>query len=195
MYKRQTQEGDPVFSSLDPAQDRLYHEVGQEANWVEATPITIQSADMVMVGTISDNYSVVSVSTPAMPMFLGSKRPPAEIAVLSMVLSGMAAIVVIVALNLLFTRRQVRRLLAPVDALARAARRVEEGDFSQPVDYGGQDEFSSVCTAFNQMQEHLLAEREKSAAYERARTDLVSGISHDLRTPLTSVKGYIKRCV
>lgn len=30
------------------------------------------------------------------------------------------------------------------------------------------------------------------AAYERARTDLVSGISHDLRTPLTSVKGYIK---
>lgn len=76
---------------------------------------------MVMVGTISDNYSVVSVSTPAMPMFLGSKRPPAEIAVLSMVLSGMAAIVVIVALNLLFTRRQVRRLLAPVDALARAA--------------------------------------------------------------------------
>ena len=38
-----TQEGDPVFSSLDPAQDRLYHEVGQEANWVEATPITIQS--------------------------------------------------------------------------------------------------------------------------------------------------------
>ena len=187
-----TQEGDPVFSSLDPAQDRLYHEVGQEANWVEATPITIQSADMVMVGTISDNYSVVSVSTPAMPMFLGSKRPPAEIAVLSMVLSGMAAIVVIVALNLLFTRRQVRRLLAPVDALARAARRVEEGDFSQPVDYGGQDEFSSVCTAFNQMQEHLLAEREKSAAYERARTDLVSGISHDLRTPLTSVKGYIK---
>lgn len=52
-----------------------------------------------------------------------------------MVLSGMAAIVVIVALNLLFTRRQVRRLLAPVDALA-AARRVEEGNFSQPVDYG-----------------------------------------------------------
>jgi signal transduction histidine kinase len=33
---------------------------------------------------------------------------------------------------------------------------------------------------------------EKNASYEKARTDMVSGISHDLRTPLTSVKGYIK---
>ena len=42
------------------------------------------------------------------------------------------------------------------------------------------------------MQQHLLQEREKNARYEQARTDLVAGISHDLRTPLTSVKGYLK---
>ena len=58
--------------------------------------------------------------------------------------------------------------------------------------YDGQDEFTAVCAAFEHMQQHLLQEREKNAAYERARTDLVAGISHDLRTPLTSVKGYIK---
>lgn len=37
-----------------------------------------------------------------------------------------------------------------------------------------------------------MEEQKKNAAYEQARTDLVAGISHDLRTPLTSVKGYIK---
>jgi hypothetical protein len=42
------------------------------------------------------------------------------------------------------------------------------------------------------MQKQLLIERQKTAAYEKARTDLIAGISHDLRTPLTSVKGYIK---
>ena len=42
------------------------------------------------------------------------------------------------------------------------------------------------------MRRHLLEEQKKNARYEQARTDLVSGISHDLRTPLTSVKGYLK---
>ena len=38
----------------------------------------------------------------------------------------------------------------------------------------------------------LLADREQRARTEQARTDMVTGISHDLRTPLTSVQGYIK---
>jgi signal transduction histidine kinase len=61
-----------------------------------------------------------------------------------------------------------------------------------PVDYSGEDEFEMVCSSFNKMQESLKAGVEKNTAYEKARTDLISGISHDLRTPLTSVKGYIK---
>ena len=50
----------------------------------------------------------------------------------------------------------------------------------------------AAADAIPSEQEHLLAEREKNARYEQARTDLVAGISHDLRTPLTSVKGYLK---
>ena len=106
--------------------------------------------------------------------------------------SGGAAIVVILLLNTLFTRYQLKKLLQPVNALIRAAGRIEAGNFTQSIDYRGRDEFAPVCAAFNRMQVHLLAEQEKNAAYEQARTDLVAGISHDLRTPLTSVKGYIK---
>lgn len=126
------------------------------------------------------------------PEWMGRRRPQSEATLLSLFLSGAAAIVVIVLLNVLFTRYQVKKLLQPVDALTRAAERVEAGDFTHPVDYRGQDEFTAVCAAFNRMQEHLLEERERGAAYEQARTDLVAGVSHDLRTPLTSVKGYIK---
>lgn len=126
------------------------------------------------------------------PKFFGRPRPQMEAMMLSLLLSGGTAIVVILLLNTLFTRYQVKKLLQPVDALTRAAERVEAGDFTQAISYPGRDEFSSVCAAFNRMQEHLLEEQKKNAAYERARTDLVAGISHDLRTPLTSVKGYIK---
>ncbi|MCI9309683.1 MAG: HAMP domain-containing histidine kinase [Lawsonibacter sp.] len=123
---------------------------------------------------------------------LGRPRPRMETMTLSLFLSGGAAIVVILLLNTLFTRYQLKKLLQPVNALTQGAGRVEAGDFTQAIDYRGRDEFAPVCAAFNRMQEHLLAEQEKNAAYEQARTDLVAGISHDLRTPLTSVKGYIK---
>lgn len=126
------------------------------------------------------------------PEFFGRPRPQTEAMMISLLLSGGTAIVVILLLNTLFTRYQLKKLLQPVDALTQAAGRVEAGDFTQAIDYQGRDEFAPVCAAFNRMQEHLLEEQEKNAAYERSRTDLVAGISHDLRTPLTSVKGYIK---
>lgn len=192
-FSLQVSKGDrPIFSSLDPAQSRLYREVGAHTQWGQSTPLIIQNPGGTMVGVVRDGYTIVSLSLPPTSFFLGSRRQPGEIAVLSMLISGAVAIVIIVLFSLLFTSRQVKKLLEPVNALAQAARRVEEGDFSQTVDYGGRNEFSAVCAAFNHMQEHLLAEQEKTAAYERARTDLVAGISHDLRTPLTSVKGYIK---
>ena len=85
-----------------------------------------------------------------------------------------------------------RQMTEPLHALADGAHRIEQGDLSQEIIYNGKDEFTAVCTAFNRMQRHILEERERNNAYEKARTDLVAGISHDLRTPLTSVKGYIK---
>lgn len=49
-----------------------------------------------------------------------------------------------------------------------------------------------MCQAFNDMQKTILEDRQQRARTERARTDMVTGISHDLRTPLTSIQGYIK---
>ena len=50
----------------------------------------------------------------------------------------------------------------------------------------GDAEFEDVCITFNHMQEHILREQEKNRKYEKARTDMIAGISHDLRTPLTA---------
>lgn len=63
---------------------------------------------------------------------------------------------------------------------------------TQVIDYRGEEEFEDICRAFNQMQAHILAEREKNQTYEKARTEMVAGISHDLRTPLTAIRGSIK---
>lgn len=181
-----------IYSGLDRFQSGLYQRVMRGASWPESGTLTVQNEGLLLVGRRVGPFAAVAMPRPDLPKVLGSQRPQAEAVMLSMLVSGVAAIGIIVVLSLAFARYQMKQLMAPVQALTQAARRVEGGDLSTPVGYGGSDEFTAVCAAFDQMQRHLLDEREKTAAYQRARTDLVAGISHDLRTPLTSVKGYLK---
>ena len=182
--------GREVYSSLEPFQRDQARHAAQELSWPEDIAISFQADGIPMVGLQSGPYTILALLRPGGPGFV--HRPQSEATLLALTASGVTGIAVIVLLSLLFTDRQVKQFLRPLNALTEAARRVEQGDYSQPVGTQGQDGFAEVCAAFDHMQQHLLAEREKNAAYQRARTDLVAGISHDLRTPLTSVKGYLK---
>lgn len=181
-----------VYSSLDQYQQELYLHTADGAVWPAEGSLMVQVQGNVLIGRRSGDFTLVAMKVPDAPEVLGRPRPRPEATVLVVLISGAAAIGVIVLLSLIFTHYQVRGMLRPVNALIQAARRMEQGDFSTPIQYAGHDEFAPVCAAFDHMQRHLLEEREKNAHYEQARTDLVAGISHDLRTPLTSVKGYLK---
>ena len=106
--------------------------------------------------------------------------------------AGIAAIVFLLFLASFFTKRLNQVVMEPVELLVQAAERIKEGDLGESIDYHGEAEFEHVCQTFNDMQSTILKDRELRAKTERARTDMVTGISHDLRTPLTSIQGYIK---
>ncbi|WP_397539859.1 ATP-binding protein [Rummeliibacillus pycnus] len=105
---------------------------------------------------------------------------------------ALVGIMIIILSSQLFTKRLVKKVKAPISQLMDGEKRIEAGNLHEPIVYQGIEEFEMLCSTFNQMQSHLLEERERNEKYEKARTDMISGISHDLRTPLTSVKGYIK---
>lgn len=189
------QDGEIVSTSLDQGQQDFFSRLTENASWPADGTLVVQDSGVVLVGRQMGDYLLVAMphfGQPDGPGGFAGRRPQAEVMLISVFVSGLAAIGVIWLFSVVFARYQLRQIMRPVNALTAGAKRVEQGDLSTPVAYQGRDEFTSVCAAFDQMQRHLLEEREKNAAYERARTDLVAGISHDLRTPLTSVKGYIK---
>lgn len=105
---------------------------------------------------------------------------------------GILCIAVLVMISQFFTKKLVSHIMEPLDALSDGAERIRNNDLMQDVEYSGDIEFENVCHTFNDMHRAILAGQEKSRKYEKARTDMIAGISHDLRTPLTAIKGTIK---
>lgn len=99
---------------------------------------------------------------------------------------------VLAVISYLFAARLSGCMMKPLHALADGANRVRQGRLSEPVPEQAEVEFNDTCVAFNEMQQYILEERQKNEQYEKARTDMISGISHDLRTPLTAARGAVK---
>lgn len=105
---------------------------------------------------------------------------------------GILCTAVLVTVSQIFTKNLVRHIMEPLNALADGAERIRNNDLTQDIEYTGDLEFEAVCRTFNDMRNSILAEQEKNRKYEKARTDMIAGISHDLRTPLTAARGTIK---
>ena len=110
----------------------------------------------------------------------------------AVLLGGTGAIVLLLFLAFFFTRKMNRVIMEPLELLVKGAERIKNGNMREKIDYTGEAEFEHVCQTFNDMQSTILEDKEQRAKTEKARTDMVTGISHDLRTPLTSIQGYIK---
>lgn len=107
-------------------------------------------------------------------------------------MDGILCIAVLFMVSQIFTKRLVNHIMKPLNALSDGAERIRNQDLTQDVVYLGDIEFENVCHSFNEMREAVLEEQEKNQKYEKARTDMIAGISHDLRTPLTAIRGTVK---
>ncbi|WP_284749723.1 sensor histidine kinase [Amycolatopsis sp. RTGN1] len=91
----------------------------------------------------------------------------------------------ILLLTLLVTAFAGLRLIRPLRALTGAAQRMEAGESGAQVKVRGRDEIARLGTAFNAMS----ASRER---LEETRKAMVSDIAHELRTPLSNIRGWLE---
>nr|WP_288825676.1 HAMP domain-containing sensor histidine kinase [uncultured Clostridium sp.] len=79
-----------------------------------------------------------------------------------------------------------------IGRISDAMQRISEGDLNITVDIEGDDEFSVMAASLNKMVGDLRDLMDKEREAERTKNELITNIAHDLRTPLTSIIGYLE---
>lgn len=104
----------------------------------------------------------------------------------------LAVCLTIVLTNRFLTRFVFRRIEEPLRILRDGVHEIRDGNLDYRICYQGKDEFSAVCQDFNEMAVRLKESVERTQREEKSRKELIAGISHDIRSPLTSILAYVE---
>ena len=97
---------------------------------------------------------------------------------------------VIIALGRYLARLLSEQIISPLEKLKLAADEIRRGNLDASPAIDSADEIGAVGRSFDFMRQALKEEKARREKYDENRKELIAGISHDLATPLTAIKGY-----
>jgi len=103
----------------------------------------------------------------------------------------LSMILILIVTHVLLTTFMSKNIIRPLQALRNAASEIKEGNLDFQIKVNGKDEIGQLGIMFEEMRSRLQTSIQVQEQYEVNRKELISNISHDLKTPLTAIQGYI----
>ena len=111
----------------------------------------------------------------------------------NLVFQSICSIVFILVLTAaFFTMWIYRSVLRPINVLKDAAKKISDGNLNFHINASDKDELGELCICFEEMRQRLKESSEEKIQYDEESKELISNISHDLKTPITAIKGYVE---
>ncbi len=115
--------------------------------------------------------------------------PQVKVMVIEMFLSIAVIVIMTGILLALWIHRSIMR---PLNKIEEATRKISEGDLDFTLSTDTKDEFGELCKDFENMRKRLKESAEDKIKDDEESKKLISNISHDLKTPITAIKGYVE---
>jgi len=139
-----------IYSNTDFPVSELINEIGDYLETDGKVHIYVQDYMTVLTQNDMNEKMKVFAIAGEYHEFLFQKNSLTTILIL-LLIDGIFCIGALLIISQIFTKRLIEHITNPLDALSEGAKRMKEGNFSEPVKYKGDIEFEYVCDAFNEM--------------------------------------------
>ena len=106
--------------------------------------------------------------------------------------TGVAVVMILVLTAILLLFWVYGGIIVPINKLQEAAKNVKEGNLNFELTAEKDDEMGQLTQAFEEMRLRLKDNAEDKLSSDKESKELISNISHDLKTPITAIKGYVE---
>lgn len=94
--------------------------------------------------------------------------------------------------EIFFLRHLEKRVFEPIEQLKKGVEEIARGNYSVRVECNVLNDITLLVASFNDMAQKLQEGEKLKSDYEENRKTLIANISHDLKTPITAIQGYIE---
>jgi len=182
------QYSDITQSDVDAARraiGNLYDEDGDYA-------ITKDGVSIVKYHNNEDGYTAVAIHMEDIPAVIGLASYMERYITLYVAFLVLIIVASVTLMNIFMSWWIAKSVLKPLKKLSACSKLIREGCLDFELSSSRKDEMGEMIRAFDEMRRHLQTSVEERMEYEQYRKELINGISHDLRTPLTSIRGYVE---
>jgi signal transduction histidine kinase len=156
--------------------------------------LEMNSTSLVKNSFIKENkiVNIIAINSSYEPIRFNVRNEMSTFVISYICLVIIISLIVVTLTNGILSTKIYKKLIVPLELLSYGAEQIKEGNLDFEMNYESDDEFAQVCGDFDEMRLRLKDSVDMQLKYEENRKQLVVGISHDLRTPLTAIKGYVE---
>lgn len=184
----------PYFNNMSEAEQKIWTDVAQTWGKDNLSNCVLSLSDgtvMILERPYSKDWDIYCVAVRLPDATVLSRDNGLMITIIKYFLIVCILLALALAITSLIYLYQLRKLVfIPIEALQKEAANIGQGDFDKEIKPIRNDEIGILSQEFNDMRIMLKNASEERKTNAEYRAEMLAGISHDLRSPLTSIVGY-----
>ncbi|KQB77475.1 ATP-binding protein [Clostridium butyricum] len=184
-----------IFSNLTESDNKSISEIGEDI-LIKSNSLVLEKKELSLVknSLMYNNkpLNIIAVNSDYRPLRIDIREQMTTFMIGYIGVVIVLAVIIVTVTNGILSSKIYKNVIEPLELLSYGADQIKNGNLDFDMNYEYDDEFKQVCDDFDEMRIRLRESVQAKLRYEENRKELMAGISHDLRTPLTGIKGYVE---